>query len=241
MDKAQQLDEEVRYALKTLKALNSTLKVRYENQLHIALALRDDLIIRNGEGWHQLALRSIERVNYDEAASRFARAKASLDISRQPHAYARVLRDEAWLAAHHLGEIDRGLELIGEALTLHELDLAQARGKRAKLKGHRQELISKTYGWRIAHLANGHQHPLAELLRVIEHEGYSFCERDQLAIIRFLIPRVGIEERLRLQLRASQLNAAGGLVLQVPYRVGLRTISIGLSSLRWLGRTTRKG
>ncbi len=240
MDQSQIVDEEVRHALKMLKAISTSAQRRYENHLHMALVLHADLIARKGEAWHQLALKSVERIDYNEAAKRFEKAKSSLNASKQPLAYARVLRDEAWFTAFHLGEIEHGLEIANKALSLHENDLNRARGRRSRVKGRRQELITQTYIWRIQHLATSSDNVLSELARVIEHEGQAFCERDQLMIIEFLIPRVGIEERLNLLLRSSQLNAAYGSIASLPYRTVLRSVTFGLSTLRWLGRSFRE-
>ena len=237
------MDVEVRHALKVLKAIGDKAKRQYEDHLYMALMLRTDLIARKGEAWHQLGLRSEERVDYAQAAERYAKAKSSLNASKQPLAFARVLRDEAWLQAYRRGEIGQGLELVNEALAHHERDLSRARSQHAKKKGRRQELITQTYVWRIQYLATDSQDVLNELIRVIEHEGREFCERDQLNIIKFLIPipQVGIEERLRLELRASQLNNANSSLLALPYRTTLRSITFGLSSLRWLSRSIREG
>lgn len=240
LDETKLIDEEVRRVLKALKALGNEAKQQYETHLYIALMLRSSIITRKGEAWHQLALRSVERVDYDEAMERFAKAKQAFDPLKQPLAYARVLRDEAWLTARYLGECERGQELIAEAFHYHERDLAKAQNHRAKTKGRRQELITQTYTWRIEYLRFRRKGPLRELLRVIEHEGHEFCERDQLAIIKFLIPRVGIEERVKLQLRAGQLHSASGSLVWLPYRVAVRGVNAGLSPLRWLTRSVRK-
>ncbi len=240
MDESKLIDEEVRRALKVLKALGNEAKQQYESRLYMALMLHDNFITRKGEVWHQLALQSMERVNYAEALKRFAKAKQAIAPTGQPLAYARVLRDEAWLAAHYQGDFVRGQALINEAFRLHRRDLSKAHGLHARTKGRRQELITQTYAWRIESLASTRETPRSELLRVIDHEGREFCERDQLAIIKFLIPHVGIEERMRLQLRASQLNSADRSLVSLPYRLALHGATTGLSSLRWLTRLIRE-
>ena len=240
MDETKFIDEEVRRALKALKSLGNEAKQQYETHLYIALMLHNNFISRKGEAWHQLALRSVERVDYHEATERFTKAKQAIDPRGQPLAYARVLRDEAWLAARYQGNLERGQTLIAEAFRHHERDLRKARGHRAKTKGRRQELITQTYAWRIEYLTSHRQAALSELLRVAHYEGREFCERDQLAILKFLIPRVGIEERVKLQFRASQLNSANGSLVWLPYRTALRATTTGLSSIRWLTRLIRE-
>ena len=70
MGEAEEIDKEVRQALKILKTIGDTAKQQYETHLHMALVFRSELIARRGDAWHQLALQSIERVDYDEARQR---------------------------------------------------------------------------------------------------------------------------------------------------------------------------
>lgn len=234
-------DEEVRRGLKALKAIGDKTAEQYEAHLHRVVTFGNDVITLRGETWHQLALRSVGRVDYIQSAKRFEAAKAAISQERQPLTYARVLRDEAWFVAHHQGDHYAGRRIINAALRLHEKDLELATNASARAKARRQRLITQTYGWRIDHSYIGSSESIAELLRVIEHEGQQFCARDQLVIMEYLIPRVGFEVRTRLQLRASKLNAPNGSILLLPYRATLSISGSGLSIIRWLNRTIREG
>lgn len=234
-------DDEVRRALKALKAIGDKTAEQYEFHLHRVLTFGSDVITLRGEAWHQLALRSIARVDHIQAAKRFEASKAAINRSRQPLTYARVLRDEAWFLANHQGDYYKGRRLIKQALELHDQDMQQSISVNDKAKARRQRLITETYGWRIDHSMAGLEEAVTELIRVIEHKGHEFCDRDQLVIMEYLIPRVGLEERAKLQLRASKLSSPSGSVLLLPYRTVLQATGTGLSVIRWLNRTIREG
>lgn len=125
----------------------------------------------------------------------------SIDVFRsreEPLGLARVLRDKAlYVARFH--DKREGLTLALEALNLHERDFDNA-------KGRRQELITKTYVWRINAMLDS-RYDLSDLITTALDTDLGINARDQKEILEFLVSRVDASTRVRIKAQLALINA----------------------------------
>jgi hypothetical protein len=184
-----------------------------------------------GETWHQVGLRAAARQEWAEARECFDRSRRSL---ASPLALARLERDDAWAAAIGFGEFDEALRRMDTAFAHHERD----RGNVVKAK--RQRLITETYRLRIAWYKNPQEEYAQELVRILDHQGRSFCHRDQMTIVEFLAPLLTGSEKIMLDVRAAELHARQLRLRPAVHHAVVATINFDLLLLRWIGKQLRR-
>lgn len=153
-----------------------------------------------GEFLHRLALRSEQRGETQSAKRRY---RLSLDHLRgNPMGRARTLRDYGIFVVLHGDTPESGVTMIEEALQEHDKDVDNE-------KGRRQRLITRSKLWRAQIILDdeGTDAAKQQLIELALNPLFdTFCDRDQMVIIGFLVTRTKGEVRRDLLRREAAIH-----------------------------------
>ncbi len=187
-----------------------------------------------GEFLHQLALRKSE-LRGDVRRARWLYEMSCRILEGNPLGLARVLRDYGLFLAWYDDDPSEGLEVIQQALRLHDDDLNNE-------KGHRHRLITLSALWRVEIMSDSEQSQdsLNRLVELALGPDFTFYVKDRKAIIDFLIPRTQGSIRRQLLAQKAVIHAERQQPKHVVASYARLIIDIEVSAIKAIRRPIRR-